>query len=141
MAKRRPAKKKTSKVSKETSTRKAKIKKKQTAASIIHFSMTRNWQVMNLFPLRLAAQTRYLNYSLSVITSRALPDVRDGLKPVQRRILIYDSSTRARFIILNTARVPRSSATRWPITIRTATVQSTTRSFACRNLFVAYATN
>ncbi|MEM1228278.1 MAG: DNA topoisomerase IV subunit A [Planctomycetota bacterium] len=38
-------------------------------------------------PLRLAAQDRYLNYSLSVITSRALPDVRDGLKPVQRRIL------------------------------------------------------
>ena len=38
-------------------------------------------------PLRIAAQTRYLNYSLSVITSRALPDVRDGLKPVQRRIL------------------------------------------------------
>lgn len=38
-------------------------------------------------PLRFAAQERYLNYSLSVITSRALPDVRDGLKPVQRRIL------------------------------------------------------
>jgi DNA gyrase subunit A len=34
-----------------------------------------------------AAQTRYLSYALSVITSRALPDVRDGLKPVQRRIL------------------------------------------------------
>jgi DNA gyrase subunit A len=34
-----------------------------------------------------AAQTRYLNYALSVITARALPDVRDGLKPVQRRIL------------------------------------------------------
>jgi DNA gyrase subunit A len=33
------------------------------------------------------AQTRYLNYALSVITSRALPDVRDGFKPVQRRIL------------------------------------------------------
>ncbi|MET0794084.1 MAG: DNA topoisomerase (ATP-hydrolyzing) [Polyangiaceae bacterium] len=33
------------------------------------------------------AQTRYLNYALSVITSRAIPDVRDGLKPVQRRIL------------------------------------------------------
>ncbi len=30
---------------------------------------------------------RYLTYALSVITSRALPDVRDGLKPVQRRIL------------------------------------------------------
>jgi len=33
------------------------------------------------------AQRRYLNYALSVITSRALPDLRDGLKPVQRRIL------------------------------------------------------
>jgi DNA gyrase subunit A len=33
------------------------------------------------------AQRKYLNYALSVITSRALPDVRDGLKPVQRRIL------------------------------------------------------
>ncbi len=30
---------------------------------------------------------RYLTYAVSVITSRALPDVRDGLKPVQRRIL------------------------------------------------------
>ncbi|KIR03500.1 DNA gyrase subunit A [Lachnospiraceae bacterium TWA4] len=29
----------------------------------------------------------YLNYSMSVITSRALPDIRDGLKPVQRRTL------------------------------------------------------
>ena len=34
-----------------------------------------------------AAETRYLAYALSVITQRALPDVRDGLKPVQRRIL------------------------------------------------------
>src|SRR4051812_4468771 len=33
------------------------------------------------------ARRRYLNYALSVITSRAIPDVRDGLKPVQRRIL------------------------------------------------------
>jgi DNA gyrase subunit A len=37
--------------------------------------------------LREEARRRYLNYALSVITSRALPDVRDGLKPVQRRIL------------------------------------------------------
>ena len=29
----------------------------------------------------------FLAYSLSVITSRAIPDIRDGLKPVQRRIL------------------------------------------------------
>ena len=39
-------------------------------------------------------QTRYLNYALSVITSRALPDVRDGLKPVQRRILYSMWQTR-----------------------------------------------
>ncbi|TVR53475.1 MAG: DNA gyrase subunit A [Puniceicoccaceae bacterium] len=32
-------------------------------------------------------QTAYIDYSMSVIISRALPDVRDGLKPVQRRIL------------------------------------------------------
>ncbi|MEK7452705.1 MAG: DNA gyrase subunit A [Patescibacteria group bacterium] len=32
-------------------------------------------------------QESYLNYAMSVIVSRALPDVRDGLKPVQRRIL------------------------------------------------------
>ncbi|MEC7946295.1 MAG: DNA topoisomerase IV subunit A [Myxococcota bacterium] len=37
--------------------------------------------------LHLATRQRYLNYALSVITARALPDVRDGLKPVQRRIL------------------------------------------------------
>ena len=29
----------------------------------------------------------YLDYAMSVIVSRAIPDVRDGLKPVQRRIL------------------------------------------------------
>ena len=38
-------------------------------------------------PLHEEARRRYLNYALCVITSRALPDVRDGLKPVQRRIL------------------------------------------------------
>ena len=32
-------------------------------------------------------QTSYIDYAMSVIASRALPDVRDGLKPVQRRIL------------------------------------------------------
>lgn len=32
-------------------------------------------------------QQSYINYSMSVITSRAVPDVRDGLKPVQRRVL------------------------------------------------------
>ncbi|PKK92651.1 MAG: DNA gyrase subunit A, partial [Tenericutes bacterium HGW-Tenericutes-6] len=32
-------------------------------------------------------KTSFLNYAMSVIVSRALPDIRDGLKPVQRRIL------------------------------------------------------
>jgi DNA gyrase subunit A len=43
----------------------------------------------NIQPVSIIQETRrrYLNYALSVITSRALPDVRDGLKPVQRRIL------------------------------------------------------
>ncbi|HSS00030.1 MAG TPA: DNA topoisomerase (ATP-hydrolyzing), partial [Kofleriaceae bacterium] len=47
--------------------------------------------------LEAEARRRYLNYALSVITSRALPDVRDGLKPVQRRILyamLHDSHLR-----------------------------------------------
>jgi DNA gyrase subunit A len=44
---------------------------------------------MDIQSISLADETqrRYLNYALSVITSRALPDVRDGLKPVQRRIV------------------------------------------------------
>jgi DNA gyrase subunit A len=32
-------------------------------------------------------KTAYIDYSMSVIVSRALPDVRDGLKPVHRRVL------------------------------------------------------
>jgi len=37
--------------------------------------------------LRTALEQRYLSYALSTITQRALPDARDGLKPVHRRIL------------------------------------------------------
>jgi len=32
-------------------------------------------------------KSAYIDYSMSVIVSRALPDVRDGLKPVHRRVL------------------------------------------------------
>ncbi|OQO90709.1 DNA gyrase subunit A [Saccharomonospora piscinae] len=41
-------------------------------------------------------QNSYINYAMSVIVSRALPDVRDGLKPVHRRVLysMYDSNFR-----------------------------------------------
>jgi DNA gyrase subunit A len=43
----------------------------------------------NVRPIRIEDEMRasYLEYAMSVIVSRALPDVRDGLKPVQRRIL------------------------------------------------------
>ncbi len=37
--------------------------------------------------LKKTMETSYINYAMSVIASRALPDVRDGLKPVQRRVL------------------------------------------------------
>src|SRR4051794_9899618 len=43
----------------------------------------------SILPASIVEETRrrYLTYAMSVISSRALPDVRDGLKPVQRRIL------------------------------------------------------
>ena len=37
--------------------------------------------------LQKTMETYYIDYAMSVIASRALPDVRDGLKPVQRRVL------------------------------------------------------
>jgi len=42
-----------------------------------------------LIPINIEDQmkTAYIDYSMSVIVSRALPDVRDGLKPVHRRVL------------------------------------------------------
>ena len=38
-------------------------------------------------PLAEALAERYMSYAMSTITSRSLPDVRDGLKPVHRRLL------------------------------------------------------
>ena len=37
--------------------------------------------------LKKTMEDSYIDYAMSVIASRALPDVRDGLKPVQRRVL------------------------------------------------------
>ena len=42
---------------------------------------------IEVVPLSTALSERYLAYALSTITARSLPDVRDGLKPVQRRLL------------------------------------------------------
>ena len=57
--------------------------------------MDHNSKQSNLFeinkvitlPLEEEIKQSYLNYAMSVIVGRALPDARDGLKPVQRRIL------------------------------------------------------
>ncbi len=52
-------------------------------------------------------KSSYLNYAMSVIVSRALPDVRDGLKPVHRRILydMYDMGLRANSSYKKCARI------------------------------------
>jgi DNA gyrase subunit A len=52
-------------------------------------------------------QQSYLDYAMSVIVSRALPDARDGLKPVQRRILysMYDMGIRANSEFKKSARI------------------------------------
>src|SRR5579862_1300954 len=43
-----------------------------------------------IVPVDIEAEMKnsYLDYAMSVIVARAIPDVRDGLKPVQRRILV-----------------------------------------------------
>ncbi|HHT80731.1 MAG TPA: DNA topoisomerase (ATP-hydrolyzing) subunit A [Spirochaetales bacterium] len=52
-------------------------------------------------------RTSYLNYAMSVIVSRALPDVRDGLKPVHRRILydMFEMGIRANSSYKKSARI------------------------------------
>ena len=42
---------------------------------------------VNDVDIKKTMEQSYIEYAMSVIASRALPDVRDGLKPVQRRIL------------------------------------------------------
>ena len=56
-------------------------------------------------PLREALEERYLQYALSTIMHRALPDSRDGLKPVHRRILYG-----MRLLRLNPGGLPKKSA-------------------------------
>ena len=45
-----------------------------------------NENILN-HPLNKEMKTSYINYAMSVIIGRALPDARDGLKPVHRRVL------------------------------------------------------
>ena len=64
----------------------------------------------------------YIDYAMSVIIARALPDVRDGLKPVQRRTL-YDMYELGMISLI--VRVHVSSEIRWVNIIRMETVPST----------------
>ena len=77
----------------------------------------------------------FLAYSLSVITSRAIPDVRDGLKPVQRRILYSMQQMGLRPDRPHRKCAQRRWATRWAATTPTATARSTRRSSAMAQPF------
>ena len=75
----------------------------------------------------------YLDYAMSVIVGRALPDVRDGLKPVHRRVLYAHARARQRVEqVLQEVR-PRGRRRHGQATTRTATRPSTTRSSAWRS--------
>ena len=56
--------------------------------------MTLEPMIGKVRPIKIEDEMRssYLDYAMSVIVARALPDIRDGLKPVQRRILYAMSS-------------------------------------------------
>ena len=80
-------------------------------------------------------RTAYIDYSMSVIVSRALPDARDGLKPVQRRVLFgmdglglsYGGQTKksARIVVKYSVNSIRTETpaymTQWPGWPRTGT--------------------
>ena len=70
--------------------------------------------------LKKTMEKSYIDYAMSVIASRALPDVRDGLKPVQRRVLysMIELNNGPDKPIVN---VPVSSAIPWVNTIHTVT--------------------
>ena len=58
--------------------------------------VTRTTRTSSRARSRTRCSTAYLDYAMSVIVGRALPDVRDGLKPVHRRVLYGDVRARAR---------------------------------------------
>ena len=67
--------------------------------------MTEHLFAKETLPVSLEEEMRrsYLDYAMSVIVGRALPDVRDGLKPVHRRILYGMSELAARAFAMRCA--------------------------------------
>jgi DNA gyrase/topoisomerase IV subunit A/MFS-type transporter involved in bile tolerance (Atg22 family) len=84
--------------------------------------------VHNVTPVAIEQEMRssFMDYAMSVIVSRALPDARDGLKPVHRRILFAQKGL-SNFTTVPTSSARASSATSSASTTRTATARSTTR--------------
>ena len=70
-------------------------------------------------PIEEEMRKSYLDYAMSVIVGRALPDVRDGLKPVHRRILYAMSCSASR--TASTTSAPAWSARSWASSTPTAT--------------------
>ena len=75
-------------------------------------------------------KSAYIDYSMSVIVSRALPDVRDGLKPVHRRILygMLDLGIRSNSTYKKSARIVGEVLGK----------VSSTRRYCCLRFYGAY---
>ena len=77
-----------------------------------------------IIPVNIESEMKsaYIDYSMSVIVSRALPDVRDGFKPVHRRVL-FGTGELGNYFSGDTKKSAVSWATSWVSTTRTATIQ------------------
>ena len=84
-----------------------------------------NFDKIETVDLQVEMARSYLDYAMSVIVGRALPDIRDGLKPVHRRVLyaMYDAGYRPD---KGTTNLLASSVTLWVITTHTVTLRSMT---------------
>jgi len=80
-------------------------------------------------PIEEELKGSYLTYAMSVIVSRALPDVRDGLKPSQRRILVAMND-------LNLSQVPRESSVQKSRVTRVVTITRTVNRSSIRHSLV-----
>src|SRR5262249_3371304 len=71
-------------------------RRREEAAGMPHESVQERLGNCELVEIQEEMERSFLDYAMSVITARALPDARDGLKPVHRRILyaMFDAGPR-----------------------------------------------